>query len=49
MALFVLIAVVFIAWLMWSSKAQKETFLGFAWVLMFVVGFLNFAWMLLAH
>ena len=26
----------FIAWLMWSSKAQKETFLGFAWALMFV-------------
>lgn len=34
MALFVLIAVVFIVWLMWSSKAQKETFLGFAWALM---------------
>ena len=49
MALFVLIAVVFIAWLMWSSKAQKETFLGFAWALMFVAGFLNLAWMLLAR
>lgn len=33
-ALFVLIAIVFLAWLMWSSKAQKETFLGIAWALM---------------
>ena len=49
MALFVLIAVVFIAWLMWSSKAQKETFLGFAWALMFVAGFINLALLLLAH
>ena len=49
MAFFVIVAIVFIAWLMWSSKAQKETFLGLAWALMFVVGFLNLAWMLLSR
>ena len=49
MELFALIGVVFIGWLMWSNKAQKETFLGFAWSLMFVAGFLNLAWMLLSR
>ena len=39
----------FLGWLMWSSKAQKETFLGIAWALMFVAGLLNLVWMLLVR
>ena len=49
MPLFILIGIGFIAWLMWSSKAQKETFLGIVWALMVVAGLLNLVWMLLVR
>ena len=32
------LGVVFLAWLMWSSKSDKEVFLFYAWVTMIVVG-----------
>lgn len=28
----------FVAWLMWSSKEQKETFLFYGWAAMLIVG-----------
>lgn len=31
----------FLGWLMWSSKADKEVFLFFAWVSMLVIGLLG--------
>ncbi len=49
MPLFILIGIGFIAWLMWSSKDQKETFLGIVWALMVVAGLLNLVWMLLVR
>lgn len=30
--------ILFLAWLMWSSKSQKETFLFYAWSIMLIVG-----------
>ncbi len=32
------LGVAFLAWLMWSSKSDKEVFLFYAWVTMLVVG-----------
>lgn len=32
--LFIFIGIIFLAWLMWSSKSDKEVFLFYAWVLM---------------
>lgn len=34
MNLFVIIGGIFVAWLMWSSKGQKESFLTLAWMSM---------------
>lgn len=31
----------FVGWLMWSSKAQKETFLFYAWSTMVTIGTLH--------
>lgn len=33
--------ILFLAWMMWSSKAQKETFLFYAWSGMIVTGTLH--------
>lgn len=33
--------ILFLAWLMWSSKTQKETFLFYAWASILVGGVLN--------
>lgn len=30
--------ILFLAWLMWGSKSQKESFLFYAWVAMLIVG-----------
>ena len=30
--------IIFIGWLMWSSKADKEVFLFYAWASMIVIG-----------
>lgn len=34
MGLAIFVGAIFIGWLMWSNKAQKETFLGLSWALM---------------
>ncbi len=33
--------IIFIGWLMWSSKADKEVFLFYAWASMIVIGALG--------
>ncbi len=38
-AIFLLI--LFLAWLMWSNKVQKESFLFYAWSSMIIVGTLH--------
>jgi apolipoprotein N-acyltransferase len=38
----------FLAWLMWSSKGQKESFLSFAWVAMLAIGLLRVAYLAIA-
>lgn len=30
--------ILFLAWLMWSSKGQKESFLFYAWAFMLIIG-----------
>lgn len=39
--------ILFLAWLMWSSKTQKETFLFYAWTSVLVGGALNIVWLLI--
>ena len=34
--------ILFVGWLMWSSKADKEMFLFYAWSTMIIVGILGF-------
>ena len=46
MSLLIIFGAAFIAWLMWSSKGQKETFLSFAWFSMVVLGALNIIYLL---
>lgn len=49
MPLFVIIGAAFIAWLMWSSKADKELFLGLAWSLMMGVGLISLLWQIFSR
>jgi len=46
LSLLIIFGAAFIAWLMWSSKGQKETFLSFAWFSMVVLGALNIIYLL---
>jgi hypothetical protein len=48
MSLFVIFGAAFLAWLMWSSKGQKESFLSFAWIAMVVIGVLDLLYRMLA-
>ena len=34
----IFVGILFIAWLMWSSKEQKEMFLFYGWAAMLIVG-----------
>lgn len=45
MNLFVIIGGIFVAWLMWSSKGQKESFLTLAWMSMLSIGLLHLAYL----
>jgi hypothetical protein len=48
MSLFVIFGAAFLAWLMWSSKGQKESILSFAWIAMIVIGVLDLAYRIIA-
>ncbi len=41
MGVAILLWIVFLGWLMWSSKADKEVFLFYAWTSMIVIGVLG--------
>jgi len=41
MGLAIFLWILFLAWLMWSSKSQKETFLFYAWTSMIIFGSLG--------
>lgn len=45
---FIFLGIGFLAWLMWSSKTDKETFLFYAWASMFggTVLFYGIKWLL---
>lgn len=42
---FIFTGIVLLAWLMWSSKTGKETFLTYAWMGMIVIGLVNLAYL----
>lgn len=47
--LIIFVGILFIAWLMWSSKADKELFLGYMWVVMIGGGVLYYAFKFLTR
>jgi len=44
---FIFIGIAFLAWLMFSGKGEKESFLAYSWIAMIVVGSLHFIYSLL--
>ena len=42
MGFFIFLWIIFLGWLMWSSKSDKEVFLFYAWAAMIIGGILNF-------
>lgn len=47
MELGIIVGIIFLAWLMWSSKSQKEMFLFYAWSGMILMIILEAAYHLL--
>ncbi|MFA7290878.1 MAG: hypothetical protein WC023_01395 [Rhodocyclaceae bacterium] len=45
--LFIFLGILFLAWLMWSSKDDKESFLFYVWGAMIAVGSLNLVYLLI--
>jgi hypothetical protein len=45
---FIVCGIAFLAWLMASGKASKETFLSYAWIGMLLVGAANMLYLLLS-
>lgn len=41
----IVFGILFIGWLMFSSKANKEAFLGYAWAAMITVGSVHLVYM----